>query len=159
MNKYVILTDTRQQKESHIIKQFDLHRIEHIQTKLDSADYMVLRYDDEKGFYKDYTTLIDTKKNLLEICGNLCQTAEHNRLIREIERGQYLGCKNFIFLIGENNIKSLDDIKNWRSPYTKINGARLLKVMNTFQEHHNCKFIIVPRKDLGKRIIDIFDNK
>lgn len=159
MAKFLILTDTRQQKESHITKQFDLHRIEHIQTKLDSADYMTIRYDDERGFYKDYSILIDTKKDLLEICGNLCKTTEHDRLVREVERGHYLGCEQFIFLIGESNIKSLDDIKNWKSKYTKISGTRLLKTMSTFQEHHNCRFIIVPKKDLGKRIIDIFNNK
>ena len=54
VNNFVILTDTRQQKEEHIIKEFDKQCILHIQTKLDSADYMALRYDEEKGFYKDY---------------------------------------------------------------------------------------------------------
>ena len=109
MKNYVILTDTRQQKEEHILKEFDKQRILHIQTKLDSADYMALRYDEKKGFYKDYSILVDTKKDLLEICGNLAHTSEHARLVREVELGQSLGATDFIFLIGEKNIKTIDE--------------------------------------------------
>ena len=64
MSNLIILTDTRQQKENHIIKEFDKQNILHIQTKLDSADYMAVRYNEEKGFYKDYSILVDTKKDL-----------------------------------------------------------------------------------------------
>ena len=154
-NKFVILTDSRQRVESHIIKEFDKQGILHIQTKLDSADYMALRYDEEKGFYKDYSILIDTKKDLLEICGNLTGTSEHQRLIREVDLGHELGAKEFIFLIGENNIKNADDIKKWKSPHTKVKGETLLKVLKTFKEHHDCKFIFVSKKDMGKRIIEL----
>ena len=110
MNKFVILTDSRQRVENHILKEFDKQGVLHIQTKLDSADYMALRYDERKGFYKDYSILIDTKKDLLEVCGNLAHTSEHNRVINEVNLGKNLGAKQFIFLIGEN-IKNEDDIK------------------------------------------------
>lgn len=159
MNNFIILTDTRQQKEKHIIKEFDKQGILHIQTKLDSADYMALRYDDEKGFYKDYSILIDTKKYLLEICYNLCRSSEHQRIIREIKLGQDLGCKNFIFLVGEKDIKSLEDIKKWSNKFSKVKGKTLLKIMTTFKEHHNCKFMFCNKKDMGKIIIKIFENK
>lgn len=153
--KYVILTDSRQQKEEHIIKEFDKQNILHIQTKLDSADYMALRYDEEKGFYKDYSILVDTKKDLLEICGNLAHTSEHQRLVREVDLAHKLNCSDFIFLIGEKNIKSIDDIKNWSNKHTKVSGTTLYKIMCSFKEHHNCKFIFVNRKDMGKRIIEL----
>ena len=153
--KYVILTDSRQQKESHIIKEFDKQGILHIQTKLDSADYMALRYDEEKGFYKDYSILVDTKKDLLEICGNLAHTSEHQRLVREVDLGYSLGATEFIFLIGENNIKNIDDIKNWNNKHTKVSGTTLYKIMCSFKEHHNCRFIICPRKDMGAKIIEL----
>ena len=65
-NNFLILTDTRQQKEKHIIKAFDKQGIKHIQTKLDSADYMALRFKDNQ-FVFDFSTLIETKKDLLEI--------------------------------------------------------------------------------------------
>lgn len=155
MNDFVILTDTRQQKENHILKEFDKQGILHIQTKLDSADYMALRYDKDRGFYKDYSILIDTKKDLLEMCGNLTQTSEHQRLVREVELGHSLGAKDFIFLIGEKNIKTIDDIKKWSNKHTKVKGETLYKIMCTFKEHHNCRFIIVPKNQLGIKIIEL----
>lgn len=153
-NDFIILRDTRQQKENHIIKEFDKQNILHIQTKLESADYMAVRQD-EKGFYTDYSVLIDTKKDLLELCNNLAHTSEHSRVVREIELGKTLGCKDFIFLIGENNIKTIEDIKNWSSKHTKVTGDTLYKIMNTFKEHHNCRFIIVPKKKMGEMIIKL----
>lgn len=155
MNNFVVLTDTRQQKEEHILKEFDSQGILHIRTGLPSADYMALRYDEKKGFYKDYSILVDTKKDLLEICGNLAHTSEHQRLVREVELGQSLGATDFIFLIGEKNIKTIDDIKNWSNKHTKIKGETLLKIMNTFKEHHNCRFIICDKKDMGKKILEL----
>ena len=159
MNNFVILTDTRQQKEEHILKEFDSQGILHIKTKLDSADYMALRYDEKKGFYKDYSILVDTKKDLLEICGNLAHTSEHQRLVREIDLGHSLGAKQFIFLIGEKDIKTIDDIKNWNNKHTKVSGTTLYKIMCSFKQHHNCRFIICSKKDMGKKIIELLGGK
>ena len=159
MNSFGVLTDSRQKKEEHILKEFDKQGILHIQTKLDSADYMALRYDEEKGFYKDYSILIDTKKDMLEICGNLTRTSEHNRLVNEVNLGHELGAKEFIFLIGEKNIKTIDDIKNWSNKHTKVSGTTLLKILKKFKEHHDCKFIFVSKKDMGKRIIELLQKK
>lgn len=153
MKRYVILTDTRQQKEKHILKEFDNQGILHLKTTLPSGDYMALRW--RNGMYLDYSILIDTKKDLLEICYNLCRKSEHERLIREVETGQKLGCKKFVFLIGENEIKSADDIKKWRSKYTKVTGEKLLKIMITFSKHHNCNFIFVSKEKMGTKIIEL----
>ena len=158
MNKFLILTDSRQQRESHIIKEFDKQGILHIRTGLPSADYMAIRYNEEKGFYLDYSILIDTKKDLLELCNNMTRTAEHQRVIREVELGQSLNCKRFIFLIGDNSIKSVEDIKKWSNKHTKIKGETLLKILTTFKQHHNCEFIIVPKNKMGETIIKLLSN-
>lgn len=157
INDFIILTDTRQQKENHINKTFDKQGIIHIRTGLPSADYMALRYEQGKGFYLDYSILIDTKKDLLELCGNL--TKEHDRLVREVDKGHELGCEEFVFIIGDTKIKTIEDIKKWSSPHTKIKGYVLLKIMQTFKKHHDCKFVIVPKKDMGQRIIDLLTKK
>lgn len=155
MKNAIILTDTRQQKDKHITKEFDKQKILHIRTNLESADYMAIRYDNKKGFYKDYSTLIDTKKDLLELCGNLCHTSEHERVKREIAKGKELGCKQFIFLIGEDKIKSAEDIKHWKSKYTKVKGNVLLKIMSTMAKKYEVKFIICSKKNMGRKIIKI----
>ena len=154
LRDFIILTDTRQQKEKHITKEFDKQGIKHIRTGLPSADYMALRYDG--GFVFDYSVLIDTKKDLLELCGNLCRNSEHERVKREIKKARELGCKEFIFLIAENKIKTTNDIKKWRSRYTKVKGETLLKVMKTMAKKYKVKFIICPRNKIGSKIIEIF---
>ena len=155
MKDFIILTDTRQQKEKHILKEFDKQKILHIRTNLESADYMAVRYNEQKGFYKDYSILIDTKKDLLELCGNLCHTSEHERVKREIEKAKQLGCKKFIFLIAEDKIKTSEDIKHWKSKFTSVKGNILLKIMTTMAKKYEVKFIICPKKNIGKKIIEI----
>lgn len=146
----LIIVDTREKGHKQILKYFDEQNQDYIISKLDAGDYML---------YKNYATIIDKKDGLLEICGNLCRATEHQRLVREVEKAHELGCKDFIFLIQDSKIKSVDDIKKWSSPYTKIKGYVLLKTMMTFKEHHDCRFIIVPRKDMGRKIIELLNNK
>ena len=158
MNNIIILTDTRQQKEEHILKEFDKQNILHIRTGLPSADYMSVRYDDEKGFYLDYSVLIDTKKDIEEIAGNLCHTQEHERIKREIAKARELGCVNFIFLIQDSKIKSTEDIANWTSPHTRVKGSTLLKIMTTMKKKYGVRFIIVPKNKIGETIIKLLSN-
>lgn len=157
MNNFVILTDSRQQKEKHILKEFDKQGILHIRTGLPSADYMALRYDDKQGFYLDYSILVDSKKDLLEMSGNLCNSSQHDRLKREIKKGFELGAKEFIFLIGSKDITTVEDIKNWSSPHTKVKGSVLLKVMSTMAKKYGVKFIICPRKKMGEKILELLN--
>jgi ribosome-associated protein len=153
--KYVILTDSRQQKEEHILKEFDKQGILHIRTGLPSADYMALRYDDAKGMYLDYSVLIDTKKDIEEIAGNLCNTQSHERVKREIFKGQEFGAKEFIFLINSGKVKTIEDLQNWSSKRTRVKGSTLIKVFKTMKERYNVRFILVPKKDMGKKIIEL----
>lgn len=159
MNDFLILTDTRQQKENHILKEFDKQGIIHIRTGLPSADYMVVRHDPTKKFYLDYSTLIDTKKDVEEIAGNLCNSQSHERIKREIQKGKELGCENFVFLIGDNKIKSIKDLQEWESTRTRVKGSVLVKVMSTMKERYGCRFIICKKDDVGKKILDLFSKK
>ena len=141
----IIICDTREKKNKHILDYFEKNNQDYIISKLDTGDYM---------YYKDYSTIIDKKDGLLELSYNLCRQAEHDRVVKEIELAHSLGCSNFIFLVQEN-IKSENDIKNWSSPHTKVKGETLLKVLKTFAEHHNCRFIFCERKKMGERIIEL----
>lgn len=157
MNDFLILTDSRQQKESHILKEFDKQGIIHIRTGLPSADYMTVRYDSARKFYMDYSTLIDTKKDLEEIASNLCNTKNHERIKREIQKGKDLGAQQFIFLIGDNKIKSIKDLQEWESTRTRVKGSVLVKVMSTMRERYGCRFIIVPKAKMGEKIIQLLN--
>lgn len=157
MSKFIILTDTRQQKENHILKAFDKRDILHIRTGLPSADYMAVRYDEKKGFYLDYSILIDTKKDFEEIASNLCNSQNHQRILREIQRGKELGAKEFIFLINGGKVKTIEDLKNWSSKRTKVKGITLLKIMKTMRQKYGIRFIIVPKQKMGDTIIKILE--
>ena len=158
MNKFLILTDSRQQRESHIIKEFDKQGILHIRTGLPSADYMAVRYNEEKGLYLDYSILIDTKKDIEEIAGNLCNTQSHERVKREIFKGQELGAKDFIFLINGGKVKSIEDLQNWTSKRTKVKGSVLFKIFQTMRQKYNVRFIICSKSKMGETIIKLLSN-
>lgn len=145
----IIIVDTREKGHKKIIEYFEKVGQDYIISKLDTGDYML---------YKDYSIIIDKKDGLLELSHNLCNTLEHQRVVREVELAHSLGCKEFIFLV-QGNIKSEDDIKKWKSPHTKVKGEVLLKVLKTFKEHHNCKFIFVSKKDMGAKIIELLGGK
>jgi thioredoxin reductase len=109
--------------------------------------------------YLDYSTLIDTKKDLEEIAGNLCNSVNHERIKREIAKGQELGAKEFIFLINGGKIKTIQDLENWTSKRTKVKGSTLLKVMSTMKERYGVRFIIVPKKEMGKQVLKLLEVK
>ena len=148
MKENIIICDTREKGNKKILEYFDKVGQNYIVSKLDAGDYMI---------YKKYETIIDKKDGLLELAGNLCNTKEHQRIKKEICLAHELGCKNFVFLIQDNKIKTLEDIKSWTSPYTKVKGEVLLKVMITMHNKYGIKFVIVPKKEMGKKIIEILN--
>ena len=129
----LIIVDTREKGHKSILKYFDEHNIDYIVSKLDYGDYKI---------YKNNNVVIDRKDNLLELAGNLCHTTSHQRILREIERSKQDNCKDFIFLISESKIKSVEDIKNWSSPHTKVKGETLLKIMQTMKKKYGIRFIM-----------------
>lgn len=146
----LIICDTREKGNKKILEYFDKVGQDYIISKLDAGDYML---------YKNYHTIIDKKDGLLELAGNLCHTKEHERIKREIARARELGCKNFIFLIQDNKIKSTEDIKNWSSPHTKVKGETLLKIMTTMKQKYGIRFIICEKKRMGEMIINLLISK
>ena len=140
----IIIVDTREKGHKKILKYFDEVGQDYIVSKLDAGDYMI---------YKDYTTIIDKKDGLLELAGNLCKNTEHERIKREIAKARELGCKNFIFLIQDNKIKTTEDIKNWSSPHTKVKGETLFKIMKTMKERYDVHFVMTTKDNMGRTII------
>lgn len=146
MKNNIIICDTREKGNKKILQHFADVGQDYIISKLDYGDYKL---------YKDNSVVIDRKDSLLELAGNLCHTSEHQRINREIERAKKDNCKDFIFLISENKIKSVEDITTWTSPHTKVKGATLLKIMKTMKEKYSVRFIIVPKKNMGEMIMKL----
>ena len=146
----LLIVDSREKGHKSILKYFDEHNIDYITSKLDYGDYKI---------YKDNSVVIDRKDSLLELAGNLCHTSEHERIKREIARAKEDGCKDFIFLIAESKIKSVEGIKNWSSPHTKVKGETLLKIMLTMKQRYGIRFVITTRKNMGKKIVELLESE
>lgn len=165
-----IITDTRQQDSKHIQKEkwFAENGIKTIRSKLPSGDYALLT---------DMSRVIDTKRNLQELVGNLVQ--DHERFRREADFCMDNGIE-FIVLIEEPGMHCLEDVKHWNNPrlhrYNKIkymhsigkwqtvpepkgkpptNNITLYKIMWTFAQNHATQFEFCDPKDAGRRIIEL----
>lgn len=142
----IVEMDTRNQKDEYIIDYLDKQGIKWIRNKLYAADIKLLNSTE---------VLIDIKKDLLEVCGNLTRATEHERIKKEIARGKEIGCKRFIFLIKEKKISSLQDVMNWSSTRTKVKGETLMKIMTTMSERYGVEFIFTTKEKAGAKVIEL----
>lgn len=101
--------------------------------------------------------VIDRKKDLQEVAGNVCQ--QHDRFIRELELARELGFK-MIILVEEPTITSLTNVCSWynwrrRSNPKAINGKTLYKIMSTIAEKYDVTWEFTTKQNCGKRIVEI----
>lgn len=141
----IIEMDTRNKKDNYVTDYFDKHNIKWIRNKLYSGDVKLLN---------DTRVIIDLKANIEEIAHNICNSQEHLRIKKEIEKSKEIGCEEFIFLI-KSNIKSIDDLINWTSTKTKVKGSVLVKAMSTMRKRYGCRFIFTTRANAPKKIIEL----
>ena len=141
--------DTRNQKDNYVTDYFDKHNIKWIRNKLYAGDVKLLN---------DTSVIIDLKANVEEIAHNLCNSKEHERIRRELDRAKEIGCEEFIFLI-KSNIKSVDDLTNWTSKRTKVKGSTLVKVMSAMKNKYGCRFVFTTRANAPKKILELLGGK
>lgn len=148
----VIQVDTREQKYDHVVKYFDDNGIKHIRSKCVVGDYVNL---------ENPMVVVDRKKDLQEVAGNVCQ--QHERFVRELELARELGYKMYI-LVEEPNVKSLIDVCSWYNWRRKknpkaVNGKTLHKIMLTMQEKYGIEWRFTTKAKCGKAIIDLLEVK
>lgn len=146
----LIEMDTRNKKDEYVTDYLDNQGIKWIRSKLYVGDIKLLN---------STKVIIDIKKDLLEMCGNLTSLKEHQRIKREIERAKEIGCERFIFLIKEPKIKSVDEVVNWSSKRTKVKGETLMKIMKTMNERYNVEFMFTTKENAGKKIMELLTEK
>ena len=144
----VIQVDTREQKYDHIIKHFDSQGIKWVRSKCVVGDYVNL---------ENPMVVIDRKKDLQEVAGNLCQ--QHERFVRELELARELGFK-LIILVEEPSITNLPNVCSWynfrrRTNPRAINGRTLYKIMKTMEEKYGIKWEFCKKEKCGERIVEL----
>ena len=144
----IIQIDSREQKYDHVVKYLDSQGIKHVRSKLIVGDYMNL---------ENPMTIIDRKKDLQEVAGNVCQ--QHDRFVRELELANELGYR-LIVLIEEPNMNKLTDVcswYNWRRRTNKraITGKTLYKIMKTIEEKYGIEWQFCKKSECGQRIVEL----
>lgn len=148
MRELVIQVDTREKENKHIIEYFNDLGIKHFNSKMYCGDYQLLQ---------NPYLVIDRKANLLELVGNV--TTQHKRFHDEMKRAQELGIK-MIVLVEENEVKTLDDVKQWQNPRRKYSkkattGEQLYKILDTMSIRYDCEFRFSTRSEFPKTLIKI----
>lgn len=148
----VIQVDSREQKYDHVTNYFDSQGIKWVKSKCVVGDYVNL---------ENPMVVIDRKKDLQEVAGNVCQ--QHERFVRELELANELGYK-MIVLVEEPNITTLTNVCSWynwrvRTNKKAINGRTLYKIMKTIQDKYGITWEFCKKEKCGERIVELLELK
>ncbi len=161
-----IQIDTREHKQEveRIERQLDALGINHFRSKLYCGDYQSL----DNG-----RLVIDRKKDLLEICGNVTQ--QHERFRKELIRAQEAGIHLIVLCEHGKEIAGLEDVYFWHNPrldetaWTTIDGRprriqrhpnattgkQLYKSMLTIQERYGVQWEFCEKWNTGRKIAEL----
>lgn len=144
----VIQVDSREQKYEHVTRYFDSQGIKWVKSKCVVGDYVNL---------ENPMVVIDRKKDLQEVAGNVCQ--QHDRFVRELELAKELGYK-MIVLVEEPNITTLTNVCSWynfrrRTNPKAINGKTLYKIMKTMSDKYDFEWQFCKKSECGQRIVEL----
>jgi len=143
----MIICDTREQKNEHILEWFIWHDVEYKVEKLDTGDYML---EGSQGL------TIDRKRNLGELCSNLF-SGDRGRFWREIRRAHDEGIKLIVLVEHGGQIRKLDDVKKWRSKYTKVTGMALYNEICRVSIAYGVEFLFCSKRTTGRRILELLE--
>lgn len=146
-----IQCDTREHASQieRIESQLDALRVKHFRSKLYCGDYQSL--DNPR-------LVVDRKKDLQELCGNVCQ--QHERFRAELIRAQEAGIQIVILCEHGGGIKALEDVYFWQNPRRRtspgaISGQRLFKILSTMKKKYGVQFEFCDKRQTGRRIVEI----
>lgn len=141
----MIICDTREKKNAHILQYFDQHGIEYAIRKLDTGDYMSTSRD---------RLTIDRKQDLSEICGNLC-SPDKSRFWREVRRAKAERIKMIVLIEQGGAFKTLKDVPQWRGKYTRVTGYQLYNEMCRCSIAYGVEFLFCDKRSTGRRIAEL----
>lgn len=145
----MILCDTREKKNGHILEYFEMREIPYKVTKLDTGDYMEER---------NQLLTIDRKQNLDELAHNLFST-DKGRFWREVRRAHQEKIRMIVLVEHGGRIKSLQDVPKWKSRYSRITGKQLYSEICRVHIAYGIEFLFCDKRRTGKRIVEILGEK
>ena len=148
----VILVDSREKKNGHILEYFNKHGIAYQVEKLEYGDYSFMIPASAAGediyFHRDI--VIERKASLEELSGNLAQGRE--RFEKEFLKAGNDGCK--IYLLIESS-GGYSDIIGHRY-HTELNPVAYMASLKTWEHRYNCDVQFVNKEYSGYYIASTF---
>lgn len=149
-----IQIDTREHKFelARVQRQIEKKGVKTINSKLYVGDYQSL--DNPR-------LVIDRKKDLQELCSNVCQ--QHERFRRELVRAQDAGINLIILVEHGGDIHELEDVFFWDNPRIKdspraTTGQALFRSLLTIRDRYGVRFEFCDKRHTGERIVELLSN-
>ena len=149
----VIQIDTREHKFelARVQRQIEKQGASTFVKKLDVGDYMNVEVPDLS---------IDRKKNLQELCSNVCQ--QHERFRRELVRANKMGIQLIILIEHGGDINCLEDVYFWDNPRIPqspraTNGKSLYRSLCTIRDRYNVRFEFCTKHNTGRKIMELLN--
>lgn len=101
---------------------------------------------------------IDTKADLQEVCGNVCQ--QHKRFRAECTLAAEVGIRLIILVEHGGGIKTIDDVRRWHNPRLvksphATTGAQLAAIMDCMSDRYGVTWQFCRKQDTGRTIIEL----
>lgn len=146
-----IIEDTRQQKGKHALKlsHFEQNGIKVVRSKLPIGDYANI---------KDLSTIVDTKKDIQEIIGNVIQ--DHKRFVEECKLATESEIQLIILVENTNGVACINDLYGWynwrlkKSPKATT-GRQLAKILTSMEYRYGVKFEFCHPNEAGAKVIEL----
>ena len=144
----LIIVDSREKKNSHILRYFDEHGIKYVIRKMDVADYQTEGRD---------KLVIDRKQNLDELATNLTNPKDKGRFWREVRRAHASGIKMIVLCEHGKGVKSIPDVVGWNSKYSPVNGRILQEKIYQCHISYGVEFLFCRKSETAAKIIELLE--
>ena len=154
---FIILYDTREQVNNHILQYFDLKKINYKRQKIDEGDYTaIITKCPKMGIYRDlyFPVGVERKNSVDELAGNLAEetdTRDDLRLTRELRRAKEKGIKMFLVIEDEHGRRNIL-AGNYRSLYKPVS---LMARLRSLQDQFLNGTVFINKNDTGEEIFGI----
>lgn len=142
----MVIVDSREKKNSHILKYFIKHDIDFVIQKMDVADYQIEGKD---------SLVIDRKQNLDELSRNLTNRSDHARFWKEVRRAKERGIKMIVLCEHGGQIKDIKSVANWNSKYSPVSGRHLMEEIYRVHIAYGVEFLFCDKRTTGRKIIEL----
>lgn len=155
----MIFVDTREQANTHILRDFQRLGVEYVDTVLEAGDYAST----------ESNVVVERKKNLTEFAGN-CGKG-HQRFKRELERAKDIGVKVVVLI--EQDI-TYEEMRAWTNPKGKVtyrtlvsgvkkpiypmSGEQMAKICDSWVTKYDLEIRFCSKRETAKTILKILED-